>query len=93
VEFGAIEETEIHWKGKRVVVHSVEGAFPWGFRRVDFSAAWAAYPAYEKACLIYGISVKHENNPVLARLVRDRWILESVPKLETLTVTKPVRKP
>jgi hypothetical protein len=93
VEFGPIEETEISWKNKRVIVHSVDGAFPWGFKRIEFSAAWAAYPAYEKGCLIYGIGIKHEDKPELARLMRDHWILESAPRVETRTDTKPVRKP
>jgi hypothetical protein len=93
VEFGPIEETEILWRGKRVVIHSVEGAFPWAFKRIGFSAAWAAYPAYDKACLIYGIGIKHEDKPELARLLRDRWIVEAVPRVDTRTQVKPVRKP
>jgi hypothetical protein len=93
VEFGRIDETEIVWKGKRVIVHAVDGAFPWGFKRIEFSAAWAAYPAYDKACLIYGIGIKHEDKPELARLMRDHWILEAAPRLETRTETKPIRKP
>jgi hypothetical protein len=88
---GAITETEIVWREKRVVVHSVDGAFPWGFKRIEFSAAWAAYPAYEKACLIHGIGVKHENRADLARLVRDRWIREVAAQVDTRTPTKPYR--
>lgn len=93
VEFGRIDETEIEWRGKHVIIHSVEGAFPWGFKRVAFSAAWAAYPAYEKACLIYGIGIKHDDHPELARQLRDRWILEAVPRVDPRTVTKAERKP
>jgi hypothetical protein len=93
VEFGAIEETEIEWEGKRVVVHSVEGMFPWALQRIAFSAAWAAYPAYDKACLIYGIGIKHDDRPELARLLRNRWIREAAPKVEMRTEQKPVRKP
>jgi hypothetical protein len=93
VEMGPIEETAILWKGKRVIIHSVDGAFPWAFKRIAFSAAWAAYPAYDKACLVYGIGIKHEDSPELARSMRDRWILEAAPRVETRTDTKPVRKP
>jgi hypothetical protein len=91
VTIGPITETEIVWRDQRIVVHSVDGAFPWGFQRIEFSAAWAAYPAYDKTCMIHGIGVRHEKRADLARLVRDRWILEVAPKLETLTKTKPYR--
>jgi hypothetical protein len=91
VVIGEVQETEITWKEQRIVVHSVDGAFPWGFHRIEFSAAWAAYPAYDKTCLIHGIGVRHEKRADLAHLVRDRWILEVAPKLETLTTTKPYR--
>jgi hypothetical protein len=93
VEFGPIEETAITWNGKRVIVHSVDGVFPWALKRIAFSAAWASYPAYDKACLIYGIGVKHDDKPELARLMRDRWIREAAPRVETRTETKPERKP
>ncbi|MGE5783671.1 MAG: hypothetical protein ACM3ZE_03740 [Myxococcales bacterium] len=91
VAIGPITETEIEWQGKRVVVHSVDGAFPWGFKRIEFTAAWAAYPAYEHACLIHGIGVRHEERVDLAHAVRDRWILDVAPNLETRTSTKPYR--
>lgn len=93
VELSKIEETEMVWQGKRVVIHSVDGVFPWALKRIGFTAAWAAYPAYEKSCLIYGIGIKHEDKPQLARLFRDRFILESVPRVETRTQSKPERKP
>jgi hypothetical protein len=91
VVIGSITETEITWRDQRIVVHAVDGAFPWGFKRIEFSAAWAAYPAYDKVCLIHGIGVRHEQRADLARLVRDRWVLEVAPKLEPLTKTKPYR--
>lgn len=91
VKIGPILETEITWHDQRVIVHSVDGAFPWGFQRIEFSAAWAAYPAYEKACLIQGIGIKHENRPDLARLVRDRWIREVAAAIEPRTTEKPFR--
>lgn len=92
VEIRQIAETEIEWQGQRVVVHSVDGAFPWGFDRVEFSAAWAAYPAYEKACLIQGIGIRHEKRADLARAVRDRWIVQVAPNVTTRTSDKPVRR-
>lgn len=92
VTIGPITETEVQWREQRILVHSVDGAFPWGFQRIEFSAAWAAYPAYDKACLIHGIGIKHEKRGDLARLVRDRWIREIVPQVEARTTTKPYRR-
>jgi len=91
VTIGPVSETEITWRDKRIVVHSVDGAFPWGFKRIEFSAAWAAYPAYDKACLLHGFGVKHENRGDLARLVRDRWIRDVAAKVDALTVQKAFR--
>lgn len=91
VAIGPTIETEITWRDQRVIVHAVDGVFPWGFQRIEFSAAWVAYSAYEKACLIHGIGIKHEKRSDLARLVRDRWIREVAAALEARTPTKPFR--
>jgi hypothetical protein len=91
VTIGPIGETEITWRDQRVIVHSVDGVLPWGFHRIEFSAAWVAYAAYDKACLIHGIGIKHEQRADLAHLVRDRWILEIAADLEARTTTKPYR--
>jgi hypothetical protein len=91
VNIGPMSETEITWRDQRAIVHSVDGVLPWGFHRIEFSAAWVAYAAFDKACLIHGIAVKHEKRADLARLVRDRWILEVASDLEARTTTKPYR--
>lgn len=92
VELSSITETSVLWKGKPIIVHSVDGVFPWAFKRVAFSAAWAAYPAYDSACLIYAMGWQHKDSPELARMARDRWIRDEVERLETRTKEKPVRR-
>jgi len=92
VTLTAIEETSITWQGKKVMVHAVDGSFPYGFQRIDFSAAWAAYPSYDKGCLVVGAGFQHGDHPELARLARDRFILDALPRVEARTEQKPVRK-
>ncbi len=92
VKLSAIEETSVVWEGQKVIVHAVDGTFPYAFQRIDFSAAWAAYPAYDQACLVVGVGFQHGDHPELARLARDRFILDALPRVEARTKTKAVRK-
>jgi hypothetical protein len=91
VETQPIVETQVTWRGKPLLVHSVDGEFPFGFRRISFSAAWVAYPAYESACLYQAIGVQYEGHPELARRLRDRWVTQSATQIDIRTTTKPYR--
>jgi len=91
VELGPITETRITWRDTVIVVHAVDGVFPYGWKRIAFSAAWAAYPAYGSACLLEGIGIKHGSRPDLAKLARDRWILDAASRVEPRTHDKPYR--
>jgi hypothetical protein len=55
--------------------------------RESYAAAWAAYPAWDKACLIVGVAVPARDDEVRARDVRDRFVKEVFPKV---VVTAPV---
>ncbi|MDB4933232.1 MAG: hypothetical protein JWP87_204 [Labilithrix sp.] len=55
--------------------------------RESYAAAWAAYPAWEKACLVVGVAVPARDDEVRARDVRDRFVKEVFPKV---VVTAPV---
>ena len=91
VETQSIVETRVQWRGKPLLVHSVDGEFPFGFRRVSFSAAWVAYPAYESACLYQAFGVQYEGHPELARRLRDRWVTQAATQIDVRTTTKPYR--
>jgi hypothetical protein len=91
VDTQPIVETKVPWRGKTVVMHSVDGEFPFGFRRISFAAAWIAYPAYESACLYQAFGVKYEGRPELARKMRDRWMAEAASQIDIRTTTKPYR--
>jgi hypothetical protein len=80
------------WHGESVLVKTVEGYVDFGLKRRRFSGAYAAYPAYPKACLVFGVAVPWGDHGDLARKVRDRWVAEAVPKLQPLTKTRPYRK-
>lgn len=71
---------------------SVDGQLSLGFSRPEFSAAWAAYSLYPKACLIAAVAVPWRTRSDLAKLVRDRFVNEGFPALQALSEARPVRK-
>jgi hypothetical protein len=79
------------WREQPLVIQSVDGWVSWGIGSADFSAAWAAYPAYKDACVIYGVAVPWRDQPELAKQVRDRWINQGFVGLDALTVEKAYR--
>jgi len=91
LEVQPIVETRVNWRGKSLVMHSTQGEFPFGFRRISFAAAWVAYPAYESSCLYQVFAAKYEGQPELARKLRDRWMTEAATQIDIRTTTKPYR--
>jgi hypothetical protein len=92
VSYQKVTEKTLKWKKKPLLVHSTDGGVNFLFRQYDFSAAWAAYPAYKDACLVYAVVVQWEGYPELARKVRDRWVDEAFQGIRPLTRTRPYRK-
>ena len=91
VETQPIVETKVPWRNQTLIMHSVNGEFPFGFRRITFAAAWIAYPAYESACLYQAFGVKYEGHPELARKLRDRWMAQAASQIDIRTTIKPYR--
>jgi hypothetical protein len=92
VNVQGVSTTYVKWRKKEVPVRFADAHFEYLFEEHDVSAAWASYPAYPDACLIFGIVVSWNGHPELARQVRDRWIREGVPKLRPRSKTRPVRR-
>ncbi len=92
VKFGPFQVHHQRWHDQRLEVHSVDGEFAAGFSSTEFSAAWAAYPAYANACLVYAVAVPWRDHPDLARQVRDRWVKEGFSLIEPKTAERPLRK-
>ena len=84
--------TESRWHNLPVYVMSTDGYLDFGLERRRFSAAYAAYPAYADACLVFGFAVPWRDHDELAKQVRDRWVKEAVPRIQPLTKTRPYRK-
>jgi hypothetical protein len=61
------------WRKRNIVVHKSDGRLSFFFSRYEFSAAWAAYPAYEDGCVVYATVVFWEDEKELAQRVRDHW--------------------
>lgn len=57
--------------------------------RGSYVAAWAAYPAWEKACLIVGVAIPERDDARRAKAVRDRFVADVLPKLVVTTTTEP----
>lgn len=57
--------------------------------RDTYAAAWAAYPAWPKACLVVGVAVPARDDESRARAVRDRFVKEVLPKVVVTTTQEP----
>jgi len=57
--------------------------------RETYAAAWAAYPAWEKACLVVGVAIPGREDEVRAREVRDRFVKDVLPNVKATAVTEP----
>lgn len=57
--------------------------------RESYAAAWAAYPAWDKACLIVGVAVPARDDEARARDVRDRFVKDVLPHVVVTTPVEP----
>ena len=57
--------------------------------RENYAAAWTAYPAWEKACLIVGVAIPARDDEARAREVRDRFVTDVFPKVTITMPTEP----
>jgi hypothetical protein len=80
------------WREQPLEVHYVDGLVNLGFTTTQFSGAWAAYPAYPNACLIYAIAVPWRDHEQQAKKLRDRFVAEAFEQIEPLTTERPYRK-
>jgi hypothetical protein len=87
------------------IVRDPPRAFPWNTRIVDvdllfaraatlamreaYAVAYAAYPAWPGACLVFGIAVPARDDEERARAVRDRFVQEVLPRLRILANEEP----
>lgn len=88
----SIGERQSKWRDKPLVIHFVDGYADVGFSRREFSSAWAGYPAYPDACLVFAVAVPWREGGEQARKVRDRFLTEAFERVNPLTATKAVRK-
>jgi hypothetical protein len=91
VRFEPFQTKLARWRDQPLVIQSMDGWVSWGLSSTEFSAAWAAYPAYKDACLIYAVAVAWHDSKELAQRVRDRYVAEGFPNLQALTEEKAFR--
>jgi hypothetical protein len=92
VKFDEFKVKWTKWRNQPLMISYVDGKLNWGLSRVEFSAAWAAYPAYPNACLIYAVGVPWREHERLAQKLRDRWVDEGFALFEAKTSERPYRK-
>ncbi len=92
VKFSPFSVKFTKWRNQPLMISSVDGALNVGLSRVEFSGAWAAFPAYPNACLIYAVGVPWRGHADLAKKLRDRWVEEGFVHMNPLTVERPYRK-
>ncbi|MBS2012161.1 MAG: hypothetical protein JST00_04710 [Deltaproteobacteria bacterium] len=54
-----------------------------------YAAAWAAYPAWDKACLVVGVAIPGRDDEARARDVRDRFVKEVFANVRVTSPTEP----
>jgi hypothetical protein len=57
--------------------------------RENYAAAWTAYPAWDKACLIVGVAIPARDDEPRAREVRDRFVKDVFPHVIVTGATEP----
>ena len=92
VKFSPFESHFAKWQNQILESRSVDGRVNLGFSSPEFSGAWAAYPAYPDACLIFAIAVPWRDHKELAIKLRDRFVSEGFPLLSVLNRNKPEHK-
>ncbi len=92
VELSPISTHYTQWEGHPVVVKYVDAYIDMGMSRNFYSGAYAAYPAYTDACLVYAVAVPWRDQEDTARAVRDRFVDEGFNQMFPKTETRPYRK-
>jgi hypothetical protein len=92
IEVDSVSTTYVKWHKHEIPVRLADAHFDYLFEHYDASAAWASYPAYPGACLIFGLVVTWDGHPDLAKQVRERWVKEGVRRLRPRTKRRPVRQ-
>lgn len=91
VKFSPFKVKFAKWRNTPLMISSADGALNLGLSRVEFSGAWAAFPAYPNACLIYAVAVPWRGHPELAKKLRNRWVDEGFVHMNPLTPERPYR--
>ena len=91
VKFGPFGVKWAKWHNAPLMISIVDGALNVGLSRVEFSGAWAAYPAYPNACLIYAVAVPWRGHAELAQKLRDRFVEEGFVHMAPRTSDRPYR--
>jgi hypothetical protein len=79
----------ISWSGKIVDIDSLVATTATLGVRDEYAVAYATFPAWKKACLVVGIAIPARGELERAKAVRDRFVVESLPKLLVFAKEEP----
>lgn len=88
---GAPGSPELH-APKKIAIVDVDPLFARTatvLSRETYAAAWAAYPAWPKACLIVGVAIPARDDEARARDVRDRFVKDVLPQVLVIAPAEP----
>lgn len=85
-----VKSTMGSWRGQPLVVRTGLGEVDVFFRHHEAALAWAGYPAYPGACMVYAVVVPLGDSEEEALALRDAWVLR-LEKFKPLTETAPYR--
>ena len=77
------------WKGAIVEASSIDAKSAMLADQDEYRSGYAAYPAWDNACLIAGIAVPARGEVERATAVRDRFLKDALPKLEIAAKDEP----
>lgn len=78
------------WRKQPLVVRTGRGEVDVFFRHHEAALAWAGYPAYPDACMVYAVVVPIGDSQDEALALRDRWV-DAFGRFIPLTKTAPHR--
>jgi hypothetical protein len=77
------------WKGMMADINAVMAKTATIAARDTYAAAYATYPAWKGACLVFGVAVPARDEVQRAKDVRDRFVREVLPFVEVTATEEP----
>lgn len=88
-----VVESIARWRRHSLPIHRANFRVRFFFTNYEYSAVWAAYPAYPDGCLIYAMGASRSEDPNRADRVTMRFATEAFGRVQLNSKELPSRKP